>query len=96
MLCWDDATRVDFVSRTLPPSLPTCASVASAELFVLAASWQGSLETRPQREMDTAEEELRRQDTVRPCCPLPSSGRRHHGHMAQHPADFRGTETPKR
>jgi len=48
-------------------SLPTCASVASAEPFPLAVSWQGSLETRPQREMDTAEEELGREDTQRPC-----------------------------
>lgn len=40
--------------------------VASVELFLLAASWQGSLEARPQREMDTAEEELRRQDLVSP------------------------------
>lgn len=62
---------MDFVSRTLP----TCASVASVEVLVLAASWQGSLETRPQREMDTAEEELGRQDTVKTLegeQPLPS------------------------
>lgn len=56
-LRWDD-TNVASLSRT-------CAAVASVELFVLTASWQGSLETRPQREMDTAEEELGRQDTVR-------------------------------
>lgn len=94
MVCWDDTTPVDFVRHTLP-SLPTCVSVASVELFPLAASWQGSLETRPQRETDTAEEELGRQGTVRPCCLFPSSGWRHRGHVAQYPTDFRGTEAPK-
>lgn len=41
-------------------------SVPSLKLSVLATSWQGSLETRPQREMDSTEEELGRQEVVKP------------------------------
>ena len=41
-------------------------SVALVEVSVLTASWQGSLETRPQRETVNVEEELGRQEVVRP------------------------------
>lgn len=51
---------------SVSPTLPTCVSVALVELSVLMASWQGSLETTPQREMVNVEEELERQDVVRP------------------------------